>query len=180
MGQRVLLQHGRKTAPAKVPAESVERLINGYMEAKPDGKQPTPVYGAPGLFPWCMGLAGPPRGQAMMADQIYAVAGQKLYLVAVGGVTTELGDIPGVDDVCMATDGANLVITAENEIYVWDGETLNIVTDPDAPDASSVAYTDGFFVFSETGTQQFFISGLQAPWTTTLWTSLRRSGSPTS
>ncbi len=163
MGQRVLLQHGRKTAPAKVPAESVERLINGYLEAKPDGKQPTPVYGSPGLFQWCIELAGEPRGAAMMADELYAVAGEKLYKVANDGAKTELGDIPGSDDVVIATDGANLVVVAEDEIYVWDGSTLNIVTDPDAPAASSVAYTDGFFVFTETGTQQFFISGLQAP-----------------
>ncbi|HEY9219544.1 MAG TPA: hypothetical protein VIO94_15965 [Phenylobacterium sp.] len=163
MGQRVLLQHGKQTARAKVAAESVERLINGYLEARPDGKQPTPIYGSPGLFLWVGDLAGPPRGSAMMADEYYCVAGTRLLKVARDSEVTDLGEIPGEDEVCIATDGANLVVVAEDEIYVWDGTTLNTVTDPDAPAASSVAYTDGFFVFTETDTQQFFISGLQAP-----------------
>lgn len=163
MGQRVLLQHGKKTAPAKVPAESVERLINGYLEYKPDGKQPTPIYGSPGLSLWCDGLDLDTRGMMTMAEEVYAVAGGRLYRIAEDGTETNLGEIPGTGDVVMATDGANLVIVAEDEIYVWDGTTLNTVTDPDAPAASSVAYTDGYFVFTETDTQQFFISGLQAP-----------------
>lgn len=163
MAQRVLLQHGKKTAAAKVPAESVERLLNGYLESVPDGKQPAPVYGSPGLVLWCDGLDLDTRGMIAMAEEAYAVAGGRFYRIASDGVETNLGAIPGTGDVGIATDGTHIVIVAEGEIYVWDGSTLAAVTDPDAPSASSVAYTDGYFVFTETDTQQFFISGLQAP-----------------
>lgn len=163
MSDRVLLQHGKHTAKAKVAAESIQRLLNCYLEAVPDGKLPTPIYGTPGQILWCSDLAGPPRATIVMAEELYVVAGTKFYRIANDGAKTELGDIPGTDDVGIASDGANIVMVAGGEIYVWDGATLQPVTDPDAPPASSVAYTDGFFVFTETDTQQFFISGLQAP-----------------
>lgn len=163
MAERVLLQHGKKTAAAKVPAESIERLLNGYLESVPDGKMPAPIYGTPGRVLWCDGLDLEPRGFVTMAEELYCVAGGRFYKIAADGTETNLGAIPGTDDVGIASDGSNIVIVAENEIYVWDGATLQAVTDPDAPNASSVAYTDGFFVFTETDTQQFFISGLQAP-----------------
>lgn len=163
MGERVLLQHGKKTAPAKVPAQSVQRLINCFMEAAPDGKQPQPVYGAPGSVLWSDGLDGPVRGMVVMSEQLYVLAGDNFYRIGSNGTAEDLGEIAGTSDVTMATDGTHVVIVADGEIYVWDGLALAAVTDPDAPSASSVAYTDGYFVFTETDTQQFFISGLQAP-----------------
>lgn len=154
---------GTKLGAAKAPSESAERIVNGYIEAVPEGKEPTTVYGTPGLVGWSDEVAGEMRGHMEMAGQYFAVIGFTLYNIPAGGTPNECGMIPGDDLVSMDGDGTNVVVVAGGEIYVWDGLALNPVTDPDAPSASSVAYTDGYFVFSETDTGQFFISGLQAP-----------------
>lgn len=160
---RMPLALGRKVGAAKVPMESIEEIVNGYLEVVPEGKEPTPIYGTPGLISWCTGLNGRPRGWFAMVGTLYVVSGDYLYRVDASGVETNLGTIPGLDDVDIDGDGTNLVIVASGSIYVYDGATLALVTDPDAPPASGVCWVDGYFLFPEVGTEQFFICGLDAP-----------------
>lgn len=163
MGERVPLQIGKASNKASAPNESVERLLNGYLDAAPQGKELVVVYGTPGRVLWCQGLDGPVRGMLEVNETLYVVAGTKLYVVAADAAKTEIGTIPGSDDVQMAGDGTNVVAVSGGEIYVYDGLTTGPVTDPDAPLASSVVWTDGYFLFGELNTQQFFISGLGTP-----------------
>lgn len=160
---RLPLPLGRKSGQAKAPMESVERLVNGYLENAPQGKEPTPAYGSPGLIAWATGLDGAIRGMLEMTDRLFVVAGTKLYRIATDGAANTLGEIPGSDLVSMASDGTNVVTVSGGEIYVYDGLNLNVVTDPDAPSASGVAWVDGYFVFSETNTDTFFTCELDDP-----------------
>lgn len=161
---RFPLALGKQSSAGKAPAESVERLLNGYVETVPDGKEPTPVYGTPGLKRWASGLAGPIRGRLEMTGVLYVVAGGHLYSLDGNGLSTDLGLIPNADKVAIDGDGTNVVIVTAGKIYVWNqANGVVMVTDPDAPNASSVVFIDGFFMFGEANSEQFFISGLGDP-----------------
>ena len=157
---RVPVRMGTQTGAAYSAAVSSERLVNGYVESTPEGRSPTPVYGTPGLVAFAT-PTGTCRGLLETVDSLYAVHDQFCSVSSAGAVTNR-GAIPaGVVD--MASDGTNVVLTCANEIYVWNGTTLAAVTDPDAPSASSVEWMNGFFIFTETDTEQFFLSPMNAP-----------------
>lgn len=163
---RFPLPLGRQAGAARAPIESVERLLNGYLESAPSGKEPTPIYGTPGLLPFASGFNGSIRGVAKMNGVPYVVMGSRLYSVASDGTYTDLGAIPNTDLVSMDADGINVVIVTAGSIYVWNqAGGVQLVTDPDAPDAASVVFIDGFFLFVELNTQQFFICALSDPLT---------------
>lgn len=164
MSQRVPVIVGKKSDAQAAPAESVERLLNAYLESVPTGKEPMPIYGTPGLKLWADQLSGGIRGGLEMRGTVYAVMGAILYSFDVTGAATVLGAIPNTDDVAMAEDGTNVVVVTAGAIYVWNfSDGLNLVTDPDAPEASSVTWSDSYFIFGELGTETYFISGLADP-----------------
>lgn len=152
---RVPLQLGQQSGEAASPPVSSERLVNGYLEQTPQGRAPTPIYGTPGLIEFA--VPGTVRAMIETVDRLFVVS-DKLYEVSSAGALTNLGTVPdGAVDI--ASDGTNVVLTAAQEIYVWPGTgSLAAVTDPDAPAAASVEYINGFFVFTEAGAEQFFIS----------------------
>lgn len=154
---RVPLQLGAQSGEAASPPVSSERLINGYLEQTPRGKAPTPIYGTPGFSAFA--TTGTVRAMLAVADRVFAVNDTSLVEIASDGTVTTLGagTLPA-GEVDIASDGTNVVLTVNDTIYVWNGTTLTAVADPDAPDASSVEYLKGFYVFTETNAEQFFIS----------------------
>lgn len=160
---RVPVQVGKKPGADGVPQQSVERVINGYVKFVPEGKQQTPIYGTPGLVSWATGLSGGRRGRKVIKGVPWAVMGERLYSFASDGTATDHGLIPGVSLVAMDGDGTNVVVVADGEIYVWNGTTISAVTDPDAPNASSVVWIDGYFALGEVGTDTWFICELDDP-----------------
>lgn len=163
---RTLLQIGRQSGASLMPAESIERLVNGYLEATPEGKEPAPVFGIPGLDTFSASGVGTVRGLLAMGESLYAVRGDRLHNVSSSGVTTDIGAIDSGGLVDMATDGTNLVIVTPEtgNIWVYNGTTLGLVTDPDRPNASSVDWVDGYFVFGELDSDQWSISELADPY----------------
>lgn len=152
---RVPLQLGKQSAESFSPPVSSERLINGYLESAPSGKAPTPIYGTPGYTAFA--ATGEVRALLQAADRLFAVNATSLLEISSNGSVTTLGDIPtGIVDI--ASDGTNVVVTVGGGIYVYDGFTVEQVIDDGAPDASSVEYVSGFYVFTEEGAEQFFIS----------------------
>lgn len=157
---RAPLHLGTQSGEALSPPVSSERLLNGYLEQTPSGKAPTPVYGSPGFSAFA--TTGAVRAMCQAADRLFVVSDTSLVEVSSAGVVTTLGAIPvGTADI--ASDGVNVVVTCANEIYVWNGTTLTAVADADAPNASSVELMKGFYVFTETDTEQFFISPQNDP-----------------
>ncbi len=161
---RAQLLIGRQSGEANSKAVSVERLVNGYLELTPEGKEPAPVYGIPGLVTLTT-TPGPNRGEFTMADELYAVGGNFLYRVSSTGAQTNLGEIDPGDMVDMATDGTNLVIVTPETGHIWiyNGSVLGRATDGAAGPASSVDWVDGYFVFGEKDTDLWFICELGDP-----------------
>lgn len=150
---------GMQSGQAASPAVSSERLLNGYVEQVPSGREPTPVYGSPGLIRF--GGIDRVRAITRAGDRLFVLA-DSLYEVMADGAATDLGPVPG-GFATMAADGATVVVTVAGQIWVWNGTTLGRVTDPDAPEASSVTFINGFYVFTETDADQFFTSPMNDP-----------------
>lgn len=168
-GMRLPLTLAKKADRNTSPAVSVEGLINGYVSLVPDGKEPTPIFGTPGMVAWGDLQAGGIRGTLVMGLYLFVVSGSTLFVVDRDGFTTQIGDIGPVlggeaNVVSMAGDGANLVVVNDYTIYVYDGASFGVVSDPDAPvNPVAVEWIDNFFVFTCEGTDEFAISALADP-----------------
>lgn len=141
---------------------SNEESINLMFEPGPEGAvSPGMLIGTAGIGSWCeVGVSGTCRGLYRMADTLYAVYGTTLYSVASSGVETSLGTVAGTEPVVFADNGTQLVVVADTTSYSYNTATSTFaqITDDDFLQASSVAYLDGMFVFSQTNSWVFFIS----------------------
>ena len=165
-----------------------KRLINLMAEQQPaDARVAAALVSTPGLVAWDAaaggaGLIGTGPILAMnddMPGRIYVVSGTHFYRLSFplgGGVTVEdLGDIGAPDSgtgtwnsfVTIAAGPTACVVCVPPNAYTCGhnvGEALNLITDPDFPGATSVAYVDGYFAFSAPGnTAEWFISRLLDP-----------------
>ena len=146
------------------PSLSAENLVNMYAEKAPsDSRTPVLLLGAPGLKLFATAGAGPCRGLHEMAGVLYAVSGPILYSISASGSVTSIGAVPGSDLVDMSDNGAQMIIVTNPDAYVYDRSagTLTQVTDPDFPGASSVDFLDGYFIFTQPRSGEFFISALE-------------------
>lgn len=79
---------------------------------------------APGLRTWAVVGDGPHRGSRDVEGKRFVVSGNKLYQVAITGVATLLGTIPGTRRVSMTHNqiagGNELVIATGDNSYVWN------------------------------------------------------------
>jgi len=142
---------------------SAQRLVNLYPETSPpDAKSRVVLIGTPGLALFATVGTGPVRGLQRMNNVLYAVSGIEVYKIAADGTATKLGDVTGSGPVSMADNGSQLVIVGDGKGWVCDGVTVVRITDPDFPPPSSVAWVDGYHVFTRVDTGQFFISSLYA------------------
>lgn len=146
-----------------VQDNSNEDLINFYPEQAPEGARfPFVLIGTSGLKLWVVVGSGPIRGQIKMAGLLYVISGTELYKVTSAGVKTLLGTITGSAKVSLAHNKAQVVIVVPGiKAYIATSASVALITDPDYLTADTVAYIDGYFVFSRTGnTGQFFWSAI--------------------
>jgi len=125
------------------------------------------LIGSPGLVAFSTLEVGN-RGGHVMDGVPYFVNGSTLYSVASTGVATSRGTIQAGGRVSMADNGQYLVIVVPGgPSYVYDNSaaTLTVISDTDFRAASSVAFKDGYFVFSAFDGSVFFISALNDPLT---------------
>jgi hypothetical protein len=110
---------------------------------------------------------------------IYIVSGQEAFRMSftplgvptfegIGNIgTADAGTDPWNSFVTIAAGPTAVVICCAPHAYTCGhlpGDTLNLITDPDYPGASSVCYVDGYFCFSALGdSSQWFISRLLDP-----------------
>jgi hypothetical protein len=165
---------------------SAKRLLNLMSEQAPaDARTPAALLSTPTLQPWdAAALGAGPVGtgpiRAMNDDMpgvIYVVSGTHFYRLSfplTGGVVVEdLGDIGTSDSgtgtwnsfVTIAVGPTAVVVVSAPRAYTCShAGPLNLITDPDFPGATSVAYCDGYFAFSALGnTSMWFISELLDP-----------------
>ena len=128
------------------------RMVNLYPEVMAEGGlEAAYLQRAPGLrFISTVG-AGPIQGLWSNGNTGYVVSGQSFYSVTSAGVSTLIGTIENAGPVSMADNGTQLFIAADPKGYIYNFDTgvLAEITDEDFPGASTVAYLDGYFVFTE-------------------------------
>lgn len=163
---------------------AAKRLLNLMAEQQPaDSRTAAALVSTPTLQSWppMPGIGTGPI-LAMNDDnpgRVYIVSGNnayRLYFPVSGGLgVDDLGNIGTADTgtgawnsfVTIAAGPTAAVICVPPRAYTCGhnpGDPLNLITDPDFPGATSVAYVDGYFAFSAPGnTSQWFISELLDP-----------------
>jgi hypothetical protein len=94
------------------------------------------------------------------ASTAFVVVGNKVYRVTTAGVGTEIGTlIPGADLVSMASNGIQVVVATNPNMYIIDPatDTVTQLVDPDFLGAGQVGFIAGYFVWNvpNTGKSQY-------------------------
>lgn len=134
-------------------------LRNLYAEKAPTAKSGIVLLPRPALASYATIGSGPIRG---MYSQPGALDGG-LFSVSGGGLyngESPIGSIAGGLRVSMTASGSQLLVANDDALYLTDGSTTAPVAFPDNAGVSSVAYIDGYFLASRTGSQRFYWSGI--------------------
>ncbi len=153
---------------------SAQRLVNLYAEqSPPDGRSDVIIQATPGLTPKYDVGTGPVHAMETIPGKMYVVSGTHFYRFVpdTDYGPEDLGDIGtpsnGIYTIAVGIESA--VVVAEPNAYVCGnttGDPLSQITGDTFPGASSVAYLDGYFVFTATGSgAEFFTSELLSPTT---------------
>lgn len=159
MAERMPIPIGRRQGEAKSKFISAQRFCNLMLEQDPETGE-FATYRAPGLAAFVDAPGFRCRGLHNFNGVLLALIGTTLYTVTRTGVATSVGSVPGSDYVSIADNGAEAVTVSENLGYVWDGSSLDPITDTDFQPASSVDFADQYLLFSKTDTGAFFLSDL--------------------
>ena len=141
---------------------SAERAVNFYaQQLPPNAKVPVEIIGTPG-FTLFSGLGGDSiRAMYVWDDNLYAVSGASLYKITSTGSSSVVGSVPSTGTVYMADNGAQLGILVGASMFTFNGTSLAAVTDGDYGGGTSFDVLDGFGVFTQAGSRQYFISALR-------------------
>ncbi len=144
-----------------------QRAINLYM-SRGEGvgeDRALVLASAPGLVSF-LDLGATIRGSYQSAGRWFVVAGNKLYEVFATGSSTERGTLATSSGyVSMRSGQTQLVCVDGTNGYVLN-LTSNVfaqITDPDWRGSEWVSELDGFFIFSEPDSDQFYLSEIDNP-----------------
>lgn len=145
-----------------------QRCVNLFPEMNELGtgkeREVASLVWTPGLRLLLTLAESPVRGLWRTSNgELYAVGGSKLYQISSSWVATERGTLnTSSGHVSMADNGTYVFIVDGTNGYTWkmDTDTFAVVSDVDFQAADLVTFQDGYFIFNKTGSQQFFISGL--------------------
>lgn len=156
------------TAPGARPGEGSGRLINCYAEPLDTGaRSQFARRRSPGLrrllttaFPGC-------RGYHFYNGDLYVAQSGRLLRINQSGssyISTNLGSLPGSGRVTFARNNKapvpDILCVTENDTYVvHQNSAPTSLNDPDLPQAESIDFLDGYFVFAIRD-GRFFVSGI--------------------
>ena len=154
---------GYYTHPVKpISVQNSINLIPVIIEQP--GLNDSALIGSKGLTQFANVGAFPNRGIHVMDGVPFVVNGETLYKINSDATNTSIGTIEGVKRVSMADNGTKLCIVVPGEKgYVYDGASLVEITDPDYVTADIVVFKDGYYIFTATAGDIFFISALNDP-----------------
>lgn len=150
-----------------------QRLLNLYPEKAPEGSpSPFVLRSTPGLYPYVTFFQnnGPVWAMAAMPGICYVVSGNALYRLRTdgggppGGGWETVGSVGLTEGpVSIAMSAQEVVVSNANRAYFARHEGQLVQLTPSdhnfpSPGASSVAYIDGYFVFTDWLGQYFFCS----------------------
>lgn len=136
------------------------RMVNLFPEVVPEaGKEPAYLQRAPGLRLLANVGDGPVRGLWTFNGALYIVSGNTLYSIDTNYNATEIGFVAGDGPVSMADNGAVLFVAAGGPSYTYNTliNEFRKIVDGNFPGAGAVAYLDGYFVYTEPGSQRFYV-----------------------
>jgi len=151
---------------------SAQDLVNAYAETVlPGGRSEVLVRHVPGFVSYATGGSSKVWAACHFDGDVYMVTGGSgpfvVYKVEEAtnttGTATSLGSLSpgGSSPVYMAASATQLVIVLEPYAYVvTTGGSVTQITDADFPQVTSVAYIDGYFVFTKKATDRYIISAL--------------------
>lgn len=145
-----------KQAKGRSAPLTAEMLVNMYAEQAPSGaRNDVSAVGCPGF--WLFSTIATTWGSYIRGvyhvpanNTLWCVVGLTLYKISSAGVASSIGTIGGFGRVSMADNGVELVIAAGSITYVVTlaGDSLAAITDSDFPNADTVAFLKGYFVFN--------------------------------
>lgn len=142
---------------------SAQRSINLYMAEVEGGGEDKQfiLESAPGLASALVTMPDVVRGMIIARGVWYVVAGNKFYSLTTAGVYTELGTLASVSGyVSMKETQFQVIIVDGPTGYVWnlDSSVFGVISDTDFSKSYWVEELDGYAIFSNPDTNQFFIS----------------------
>ena len=149
---------------ARSMAFDSQRCVNLYPEMSQSGPGPSKnvamLIGTPGLALWATLAGGPVRGLLRFSATLaIAVVGGNIYSVTTAGVGTLLGAIGvGSGVVSMASNGISVMIA--DGTGLWAVNVADSTVAALAYAADDVDFIDGYFVFNESGSGRYRITGL--------------------
>jgi hypothetical protein len=166
MGDNIEIPFMGGAYTARSTALNAQVCQNLYPEIDKTGaKSVISLTNTPGFKLWHdFGVAGEVRGFSILNDLLYVVVGDTLYSIDTGTNETNLGTINTSSGFCDITnDGYYLGIFDSSGGFsynVVDG--LAEITASALPTPSGATYQDGRHIVTEAGTQNFYISSLDA------------------
>lgn len=119
-----------------VPVPKSNGVSNGYLRP------------APGIVEFGVG-PGVDRGGINWNGVCYRVMGTKLVRIDSGGAYTEIGDVGGTTQVTMDYSFTHLSIASNGNLFLYNGTTLQQVTDPDLGYVVDDVWVDGYFMTTD-------------------------------
>ena len=107
---------------------SSQQTKNFYHAVVEEGKEQYVLHSFPGLKV-TGGVTGIDRGMRNFAEVGYRIAGTSLYSFDKLGEHTLIGEVPGDNRMIIDDDGENLVMTGVDGQFVYDGSTIEEITD---------------------------------------------------
>lgn len=137
------------SAPGRQPGEGSGVLLNCYAEKQGDGAIWRRM---PGLVSFSTLGFRPVRGVLTVGNVQYIVAGSRAMVVdGSGGVRLLDGDVAGTGPVILARNNAltaDIALTTSAGNYILTSLAAQAYPDPDLPQANSVSWLDGYFLFT--------------------------------
>ncbi len=148
---------------------SAQRCVNLYGVVSQDQALSNfLLQGTPGVSAFADLGSGVSRGAIVMGGVYYVISGESLYSVDSVGAGTNIGTVLGTKRVSMAHNGVKLcMVVPGGNGYVYDSGTATFsqIVDVDFLTSDTVCFKDGYYIFTKTGSNIFFISAINDPLT---------------
>ncbi len=170
MSLKVPLEVGNGSYPTNYLPFSSQRCVNSYpFMAENTAFSMKAVVSTPGIARVTLtgdAIVGLPRGDIVINDILYKVAGTNVFKIFADGLVEIIGTILTGGRVSLSQNGDYLVIVIPggNAYYYHIAtSTFAQITDPDYITSDTVTFLQGRFVFTATDGKVFFVSDLNDP-----------------